>query len=267
MLSLVVIHYNVSLPTLPLRLITSLFQVALPRKDSFPVIYSTLRTSCPTNLRLWSKRSVSATRDSQTLQTDSISPKMDSHEIHPPPAVQIHPHFPTRETISTTESSVLDIPHHDAEWTTFLTMSTQNRIVDASPGSASAETDCLGFSGDKFCATAIQLTSWGSVHRVLSVPAESPFQSIRGGTEQVKTSSSTISLPDYPRGTPSSLNIRPSSQLVPSTSATTLQTQTVSSHHCCRLGHPQQTSTPQQPSSPQISFTIHLCHLNQHPMT
>lgn len=174
-------------------------------------------------------RSVSAPRYSQTLQTDPISAKMDSHEIHPPPAVQIHPHFPTREAISTTESSILDIPHHDAEWTTFLTMPTQNRIVDASPGSALAETDCLGFSGDKFCATAIPLTSWGSVHRVLSVPAESPFQSIRGGTEQVKTSSSTFSLPDYPRVTPSSLNIQPSSQLVPSTSATTLQTQTVSS--------------------------------------
>jgi hypothetical protein len=154
---------------------------------------------------------------------------MNPHEIPPPLPHQIHPHLPGGATHPFTESSILGIPHQESVLTTFTTKPTQNRIFDAPPGSASAEIDCLRISGDKFCATAIQLTSWGSVHSVLSVPAESPFQRASESTQEVRTSSSTLSLPDQSQGPPLSHSTRPASQLISSMPATTFQTQTFSS--------------------------------------
>ncbi|KAK5058707.1 hypothetical protein LTR84_010971 [Exophiala bonariae] len=153
---------------------------------------------------------------------------MNPHEIPPPFPHQVHPHLPDGATHPFTESSILDVPHQEPQWTTLTTKPTQNRIIDVPAGSGSAEIDCLRISGDKFCATAIQLTSWGSVHRVLSVPAESPFQRASESTQEVRTRSSALSLLDQSQGPPLSLSTRPPSQLTSSTPATTFQTQILS---------------------------------------
>lgn len=135
---------------------------------------------------------------------------MNLDENHSSPPVQPNHHLTTGLFA---ESSILDIPRHGSKGMTFSIEPTHNRIFDASSGlavsrqsgpsaSASAQISCFGASGHEICEafTAVQLSTWGSV---ITVPPASPY---------TRTS------------------MRPSSQVVSGTPATTLQTLTTSLH-------------------------------------
>lgn len=137
---------------------------------------------------------------------------MNLDENHSSPPLQPHDHLTTSLF---GQSSILDIPHHGPKGTPFSTEPTQNRIFVASSGltvsepsgqsasaSASPQISCFGAAGHEICEafTAVELSTWGSV---ITVPPASSYK---------RTS------------------MRPSSQMVSGTPATTLQTLTTSFH-------------------------------------